>query len=85
MYMIPQEAADGQPSGRSLLGLPPRMEELAELLLKREILRMLYKELKPRADEENICLRLHDIEHAASILDRWIEIGITRVRWGLVK
>lgn len=66
------------------LHLCARLEELSELLLKREQLRMLYRDLKPDANHFNICLLLHDIERAAAILDRRITITRNCLFMGLV-
>lgn len=61
-----------------------RLEELGELLLKREQLRMLYRDLQPHAEDFNICLLLHDLERAATILDRRITITRNCLFMGLI-
>jgi hypothetical protein len=61
-----------------------RLEELSELLQKREQLRMVYRDLKPDAAHCNIGLLLLDIERAAAILDRRIAITRSCLFMGLI-
>ncbi len=83
MNSIPQDGSADQGASsplyarswqQSQFGFSPRMEELAELYWKREVLRKLYSELRRDKDDINICLLLKDIERAATILDRRITI-----------
>lgn len=85
MNIVHLMAGGDQPPERSTFGFYPRMEELAELLLKREVLRLLYKELKPQGEDQNICLHLKDIERAGCILDRQITIAHNCLMIGVLR
>lgn len=61
-----------------------RLEELGELLLKREQLRMIYRDLQPHAENSNICLLMRDLQRASTILDRRITITRNCLFMGLI-
>jgi hypothetical protein len=60
-----------------------RLTELAELLAKREALRLLHGYMQQFADHPNFCFWLSSIERNGTILSRRIELTVHRLYLGV--
>lgn len=59
--------------------LPVALLELAEVLQRRERLRLLWKDLSEYKSDPNVCLLLKEIEREGFFLDLWITVARSRV------
>ncbi len=60
-----------------------RLAELAELLAKRESLRLLHGHMQQFADHPNFCFWIQTIERNGNILNRRIELTVHRLNLGV--
>lgn len=63
--------------------LNERFEALAELLAKREALRLLHEYMQPFKDHPNFCIWINTIERSGRSLNRAIDSALTRLTYGV--